>query len=127
MPRSSSGLYTLIGRLPVPCEDALAWGKFYENRDARRVAETFVGPMRISTVFLAINHNFGLDKEEEPVLFETMIFGINDDTYQERCTTWDEAEAMHQRAVEVATILFDTAEVTIAAFERLFNEHKASP
>jgi len=38
-----------------------------------------------------------------PLLFETMIFnGPDDGEYQERCSTWEEAEAMHERAVHVA-------------------------
>lgn len=117
------GTYTLIGKLPVPCDDMEAWSRFMQVPDGRRVAETFVGPMRISTVFLALDHDF-CNHHGRALLFETMVFGVNDDEYQERCETWDEAEAMHKRAVGVATVLFDMAEVTIKAFERLWQEHK---
>ena len=37
-------------------------------------------------------------------IFETMIFGAafsGDDEYQTRCSTWDEAEAIHRAAIEV--------------------------
>ena len=34
------------------------------------------------------------------MLFETMVFGGSLDQEQDRCTTWDEAEAMHKAVVE---------------------------
>ena len=37
-----------------------------------------------------------------PILFETMVFGGKHDRYQERCSTWDEAVAQHDRIVEMA-------------------------
>lgn len=37
-----------------------------------------------------------------PIVFETMIFGGANDEYQERCSTWEEAEAMHKRACKLA-------------------------
>jgi hypothetical protein len=51
----------------------------------------------VSTVFLGLDHRYG---EEPPLIFETMIFGRGFE-YQERCSTWDEAVAMHDRACEV--------------------------
>ncbi len=51
---------------------------------------------RISTVFLAFNHNFD---EGPPLLFKTMIFGGKYDQEQWRYTTWEEAEKGHQLAV----------------------------
>jgi hypothetical protein len=63
----------------------------------------------VSTVFLGINHQFG---DGPPILFETMAwidmeheaFGKKYDrdweNYQERCSTWLEAEEMHRKAVE---------------------------
>ena len=51
------------------------------------------GAVRVSTVFLlGINHAFG---GEHPLLFETMIFGGPMDEYQDRYSTWEEAEAGH--------------------------------
>ena len=67
--------------------------------DPWRVAETIIGPVHISTVFLGIDHrHFG---DGPPLLFETMIFGGTLDHFQNRCSTWDEAEAMHAEAVEL--------------------------
>jgi hypothetical protein len=56
-------------------------------------------------VFLGLDHGFGPifadgQPEERAVLFETMVFIMvgTEKTLQvqERCSTWDEAEAQHQ-------------------------------
>jgi hypothetical protein len=64
-----------------------------------RVDETFVGPFRVSTVFLGRDHGFG---GPSSLWFETMIFGLDesDDNQCRRCATWSEAEAQHLVAVE---------------------------
>ena len=106
---SPNGYYTLDGHRPVPCHDLMTWGEWYTNHtDARIVAKTSVGVLEVSTVFLGLDHNFSgqldPDADRTPILFETMIFGIDeDDGYQERCATWEEAEQQHQIAVAVAT------------------------
>lgn len=46
--------------------------------------------------FLGIDHNWGVGP---PLLFETMVFGGWLDGEQERCSTWDEAEAQHKTMV----------------------------
>jgi len=51
----------------------------------------------ISTVFLTFDHSFGMS--EEPVLFETMIFGGKHDGYQTRYTTWESAKMSHELIV----------------------------
>lgn len=52
--------------------------------------------VRVSTVFLGLNHAWN---DEEPVLFETMIFGGEHDQFQERYHTWTEAENGHKKAL----------------------------
>ena len=74
----------------------LEWALWFENTDTRRVAETIINDVRVSTVFLGINHNFGGGK---PLLFETMIFGGTHDEYQERYTTLEESMRGHEHAV----------------------------
>lgn len=90
--------YRLIGKLPVPCDviESALWMK----RNSNVVKQTQVGPLFVSTVFLAIDHNFVPGRE--PLLFETMIFDGDDDGYQARATTWDVAEKNHEEAVKVA-------------------------
>ena len=92
--------YILDGKEPVPCGDLLEWGRWLETAD-RHVAQDRIGPYRVSTVFLGLDHSFGCGP---PLLFETMIFGpgFDRDEYQERCATWEEAEEMHIKALDVA-------------------------
>jgi len=91
--------YILVDKKPVAEIDSIKWAKWFKNIDNRRVAETNIESIRVSTVFLGIDHNFG-DKGP-PVLFETMIFGGIEDEYQTRCCTWEQAEAMHAKAVQL--------------------------
>lgn len=63
----------------------------------RRVAEDYVGDIHVSTVFLPINHAW---TEERPILFETMVFGYDDDDHQWRYATEEEALAGHAAILE---------------------------
>lgn len=96
--------YKLIGRLPVPCRDAVEWAIWFESAagGGRIVKVDRVGPLRVSTVFLGLDHNFNLDPNQPPLLFETMIFDGIDDAYETRCSTWDQAERMHEVALTEA-------------------------
>lgn len=94
-----SDKYILDGnKVPVPCNDLMEWAKWFETAD-RHVAQEMVGDVRVSTVFLGINHAWG---NGAPLLFETMIFGGPHDQHQARCTFWDEAEKQHAEAVAMA-------------------------
>lgn len=73
----------------------LEWAKWFETA-SRRVKETNVGDIRISTVFLGLDHSFG---EGKPLLFETMIFGGEHNQDMDRYSTWQEAEDGHERFV----------------------------
>ena len=88
-----SGYYKLVGHDAVPCvmED---WAETFTDTESRRVALTAIGGSEVSTVFLGLNHNH---RGGPPLLFETMIFGGPLDQEQDRCGTWDEAVALHER------------------------------
>ena len=91
--------YILNGHNPVKV-DLMAWAKWFETAD-RKVARTLLPEgVKVSTVFLGIDHNFG-DKGP-PILFETMIFGGSLDEEMDRYSTWEEAEAGHKRMVTKA-------------------------
>ena len=92
--------YILDGHEPVLCADLHKWGRWFETAD-RHVARDKVGDVKVSTVFLGLDHRFG-DKGP-PLLFETMIFGGPHDGYQERYATWAEAERGHAVAVKKAS------------------------
>ena len=54
----------------------------------------------VSTVFLGLDHRFSGDGDT-PVLWETMIFGGDNDEYQQRYTSHDDAVVGHQKAVAI--------------------------
>lgn len=87
-----SDKYILDGHTPVECDDVLTWGRWFETAD-RHVAQEERDGVRVSTVFLGLDHRFGGDGP--PILFETMIFGGPHDEDQNRYCTWEEAEAGH--------------------------------
>lgn len=80
------------------------WGDWRESKElpfvegGNRVGNWTDGTVRVSTVFLGINHNFG---DGPPILFETMIFGGKHDQYQDRYATYAEAVAGHAAAVQM--------------------------
>ncbi len=88
-------------KVPVVCDDLMKWGRWLEEsykNGKRRVAQTNIGKIRISTVFLGMDHSFS--ETAPPLIFETMIFGTDDDQeLQWRYSTWDEALKGHQNAV----------------------------
>jgi hypothetical protein len=108
------------GHTPVPVKDPIAWARWWAaNGEERRVGQTVVGNASVSTVFLGIDHAFG---GGTPQLFETMIFGGKHDEYEERCATWEEAEAMHERAV---TMLSEERRSGGSAFRRMPRKRKS--
>jgi hypothetical protein len=100
--------YILDGHDVRPVPDVVTWAKWFEAHD-RRVAFDMVGDgdarVEISTVFLGIDHNFGVGRV--PILFETMVFGGPEDGYCDRYATWDEAVVGHAAAVVLATAIPD--------------------
>lgn len=86
-----SSFYRLEGKSPVPCD--------INDFKIERVDHTEKDGVRVSTVFLGIDHSFG---GNVPILFETMIFGGSQDGYQERCGNYDDAIVMHAKACKVA-------------------------
>lgn len=81
---------------PYQVDDLFEWAHAFEKMD-RHVAVWELGNIKVSTVFLGLNHNHG--NFGPPILFETMVFGMDDD-YQERCCTWEQAKLMHDQAVQ---------------------------
>jgi len=89
------------GRTPVKEPDLVAWGRWLERgAKARTVAKTEAVPgVEVSTVFLGLDHRWF--DGGPPLLFETMIFGGHHDGYQERCSTWEQAEEQHATALRL--------------------------
>ena len=78
---------------PVRCTDLTEWTTWFENADdRRRLALDGFDDVTVSTIFLALDHNWG---GGPPLVFETRVFGgpLNDE--QERYSTRAEALAGH--------------------------------
>jgi hypothetical protein len=72
------------------------WAALMENGEDRHVADDMVGLVRVSTVWLGLNHNWGLGP---PLFFETMVFGGVHDEDQWRYPTEAAALAGHDQVV----------------------------
>lgn len=77
------------------------WAKFFENFDLRKIAKTDIiselGHIWVSTVFLGIDHNFS--NEGPPLLFETMVFGLEEE-FCYRTSSLEDAQDMHKTIAE---------------------------
>jgi len=91
--------YILVNRKPVPEPDLLVWAAWFGVDDNRRVAYSSVGRSHVSTIFLGLDHNYG--RKGPPILWETRIMSGKLKGTMWRCAgTWEQAEAMHQEAVD---------------------------
>lgn len=81
-------------KTPVSC-GLMEWARAIE-KDRVVSKDELSGGVLVSTVFLGLDHSFG---SGPPILFETMIFGGPHDGYQERYSSWDEAEKGHKKAL----------------------------
>lgn len=89
------GTYILDGNGKPLAVDVLEWAKISETAD-RKVAVNVIGTLRVSTVFLAIDHNWS--SKGLPVLWETMVFGLPDnEEIMERYTSKAGALEGHKR------------------------------
>ena len=82
----------------VPTDDIHEWGRFFDDRDRRTVGFDDVDGVRVSTVFLGLDHGY----LGEHLWFETMIFEDKDrgwDQDMDRYETWEEAETGHRAVV----------------------------
>jgi len=102
-------------------ENMAFWGGWFESYANRKVADNRIGPFRVSTVFLGIDHRF--DGKGAPIVFETMVFDHNNpqvlnllgrarvympEVYNltNRYCTWDEAVEGHRKTVGKLRRLF---------------------
>lgn len=78
------------------------WADFVEGRlptNYKHIGDDEVNGKRISTVFLGLCHSFD-PCNNVPIVFETMIFDSDHGIYQDRYSTYKEAEDGHHRAIE---------------------------
>jgi hypothetical protein len=85
--------------------ELLAWAARMEDHDYKVVAQHWVRGWMVSTVWLGIDHGFGMSAV--PIIFETMIFppgdeapdGVWSEDYCDRYPTEAAAQAGHDRAL----------------------------
>jgi hypothetical protein len=86
----------------VPEPDIVKWGMWFETHTQDRIVkQEWVENVRISTVFLGLDHRWG--PIGPPILWETMTFSNRKDWDNEmsRCSgNREQAEAMHEEMVE---------------------------
>lgn len=84
----------------IEAVDLMTWARWFETHDRHVVNDILPDGVRVSTVFLGLDHSFSLNGL--PILFETIIFGGSHDQYMDRYHTRDEAIAGHAKAVAIA-------------------------
>lgn len=94
---------------PVLEPDLIRWGKWFGTAD-RTVKRTEFGEITLSTVFLGLDHNFFSDND--PILFETMIFGGENDQRCWRHRSWEESLQFHEITEKALSVIvtLDAAE-----------------
>lgn len=93
---------------PQKCDSLDVWSAWFEASGPSRAIGSDVSDdnMRVSTVFLGIDHGFSLlhpGQKSVPILYETMVFDDSHTgraSYQMRYATKEEALEGHARAVK---------------------------
>jgi hypothetical protein len=99
------------GHTPIPCYSMLEWGRWLEEPGHRSLWWSGNKTKWVSTVFLGLDHRFFGDGP--PVLFETMAFQhegrttdfgggeepVPETLFEDRYSSWDDAEIGHKAAV----------------------------
>lgn len=111
-------LYVLDGKKPVQAPDFMQYAMCMGDDNLRRVGLDVIGEVHVSTVFIGMDHQFR--DGGPPILFETMVFGMDAEGYgrQWRYSTWEEAAEGHVLAVEwVKSVVALAEEKAAAAFK----------
>ena len=92
---------------PVIEHDYQIWSYWMENNN-RHLALDEIGDVKVSTVFLGIDHSWSRSftvklyyEYENPILWETMIFGGERDGYQNRFCSKESALEGHAYALSL--------------------------
>ncbi len=87
------------------------WSTWFQDNH-RTICHDKIKGVRISTIFMGLDHNFGKGK---PLLFETMVFGGKRDQYQERYTTKKQAIKGHDK---ILNELFTKEEIALSRLKK---------
>lgn len=90
--------YILIENKPVLTYDFHAW-VFWMNHNNRVIKHTNLPDgICVTTMFLGIDNGWSND---QPILFETLIFGGEHNDFCERYSDYEMALSGHERAIEM--------------------------
>ncbi len=82
--------------------DLMEWANLFEDFEYRQVGDSLVDGIRVSTVWLGLDHNFG--RVGPPLIFETMMFDWTTEDrqvdFQWRYHSLEQAQAGHANAVK---------------------------
>lgn len=96
----------------VEIADLIEWGRWLEHAN-RIVGYTQINSqVRVSTVFLGLDHRFPGMPPGPPILFETLVFGGPLDGDGNRYSSWDDAETGHKAFVRIARAYHSKEEKT---------------
>jgi hypothetical protein len=97
---------------PLAVPDVLTWARWFETSDGQRILRrTQIGPYLVSTVFLALDHDYydsGI-----PILWETMVFlgqTLRRDLDCRRYATREEAREGHQTTCDLVALQVEQEE-----------------
>jgi hypothetical protein len=92
--------YVLDGHAPRQELDLMAWARWFETSDAERTVadELMPNDVQVCTSFSSIEP-VGTNQVEEPLLFQTVVYGGPWNNWGKNVATWEEAEALHARVV----------------------------
>lgn len=104
---------------PVVEPDLMKWAKWIEHNE-RTIAHNELRNIRVSTIFLGIDHSFGVSAQKYPLIFETMVFDDNKqksnyDQFQDRYSTRKEALRGHNKILKK---LFNPEEITLSNLKK---------
>lgn len=80
---------------PIAEPDLMKWARWFEKAP-RHLVLTEMNDICVSTVFLGLDHSFGVGP---PLLFESMVFAGQRAIDQRRYATVEEAKAGHNELV----------------------------
>ena len=107
--------YILKDGFAVQCQDLMEWGAWMEAHRNKFQKISKVAGLRLSTVFLGLDHSFG---HGEPLLWETMLF--NDDMNGESESQWrftfqGEAYEFHETKVKQLKAMLNYWPINLAS------------
>jgi hypothetical protein len=106
------------------------WSEFMEHGE-RHVGYYEANGVRVSTVFLGVDHSFGFDlcpdANGKPILWETMVFGGLMDSHMERYTSIEAARQGHARILNKAMRLPMPGSLFTEKLNDLVRAHEVDP